>query len=206
MVGNAPTRGTMNPAPALHRTSPMGSVNPLGAPLRFASCENEYCVFAMHIGNLANPCAVNIAIFSSACSLNETSFARYSSHAIFEIFSLMPMESGYKSLNSLASLFFSHAAATASPSFVAPFPPSAWCVHSTQSSAPAAIAAARIASCSSAVSDGNTFSATTTGTPNFFVFSTCRVKLATPFFTSSTSSRVYASASGFPGVTAGPPP
>jgi hypothetical protein len=35
----------------------------------------------------------------------------------------------------------SHAAETASPSAAAPNPPSAWCVHSTQSSAPAASAA-----------------------------------------------------------------
>ena len=75
MVGNAPTKGTMNPAPALHRTSPMGSVNPSGAPFRSASCENEYCVLAMQMGKFPKPCSVNMAIFASASSEYVTSAA-----------------------------------------------------------------------------------------------------------------------------------
>mmetsp|Transcript_10087 Transcript_10087/g.42921 ORF Transcript_10087/g.42921 Transcript_10087/m.42921 type:complete len:393 (+) Transcript_10087:1070-2248(+) len=122
------------------------------------------------------------------------------------ILALIDVSSSYRSLNSSASLFFSHAFATASPSAAAPSPPSAWCVHSTQSSAPAASAASLIAACSAGVSVGNTFIATTTGTPNFLVFSIWRVRFLTPFFTNSTSSLRYAWLNGFPGETAGPPP
>ena len=72
MVGNAPTSGTKKPAPADNRTSPIGNVKPVGAPFMFGSCENEYCVFAMHTGKLPKPCFVNRAIFSFACSENST--------------------------------------------------------------------------------------------------------------------------------------
>mmetsp|Transcript_15270 Transcript_15270/g.50138 ORF Transcript_15270/g.50138 Transcript_15270/m.50138 type:complete len:387 (+) Transcript_15270:537-1697(+) len=122
------------------------------------------------------------------------------------IFSLIDESSGYSSLKFSAFALRSHAAETASPSAAAPNPPSAWCVHSTQSSAPAASAASLMTSCSAGVSVGNTFIATTTGTPNFLVFSMCRVKLATPFLTSSTSSFMYSNESGLPGETGGPPP
>ena len=56
----------MKPAPALHRTSPIGSVKPVGAPFRSASWENEYWVFAMQMGRAPKPCSVNMAIFASA--------------------------------------------------------------------------------------------------------------------------------------------
>ena len=63
-----------------------------------------------------------------------------------------------------------------------------------------------MAACSAGVSVGKTFIATTTGTPNFLVFSMCRVRFDTPFITKSTSSLRYAWLNGFPGDTAGPPP
>jgi len=44
--------------------------------------------------------------------------------ATFSIFSLMESDSGYSILKSAAAAFFSHAAATASPSATAPLPPS----------------------------------------------------------------------------------
>ena len=64
----------------------------------------------------------------------------------------------------------------------------------------------RITSCSASVSVGKTLTATTTGTPNFLVFSTCLARFATPLRTSSTSSLVYECDKGLPGDTAGPPP
>mmetsp|Transcript_25213 Transcript_25213/g.62247 ORF Transcript_25213/g.62247 Transcript_25213/m.62247 type:complete len:285 (-) Transcript_25213:875-1729(-) len=122
------------------------------------------------------------------------------------IFSRMPSSDGYSSLNDAASGLRSHAAATALPSSAAPAPPSEWCVHSTQSSAPAAMDATLMVSCSAGVSVGNLLMATTTGIPNFMVFWIWRTRLHTPACTSSTFSLVYAWSKGLPAVTAGPPP
>mmetsp|Transcript_13594 Transcript_13594/g.53643 ORF Transcript_13594/g.53643 Transcript_13594/m.53643 type:complete len:463 (-) Transcript_13594:359-1747(-) len=122
------------------------------------------------------------------------------------ILCLMLVSPSYRSLKSSAPALASHAFATAAPSAAAPLPPSAWWVHSTQSSAPAAMAASLITACSASVSVGNMFIATTTGTPNFLVFSMCLVRFTTPFLTSSTSSLVYSCGRGLPGDTAGPPP
>ena len=52
MVMICPQIATMNPAPADSRTSRTGTVWPVGAPRRFGSVENEYCVFAMQTGRL----------------------------------------------------------------------------------------------------------------------------------------------------------
>src|SRR6266540_834730 len=52
IVMMSPQMTTMNSAPADSRTSRIGTTWFDGAPLRLGSVENEYCVFAMQIGNL----------------------------------------------------------------------------------------------------------------------------------------------------------
>ena len=51
-----PTRGYKKPAPTLALTSRIGRVNPVGAPFREGSCDNDKCVFAIQIGKLLKPC------------------------------------------------------------------------------------------------------------------------------------------------------
>src|SRR4051812_15996345 len=51
----SPQIATTNSAPALSRTSRTGIENPFGAPLESGLVENEYCVLAMHTGNLPKP-------------------------------------------------------------------------------------------------------------------------------------------------------
>ena len=50
MVMISPQTTTMNSAPADSRTSRTGTMWPVGAPRRFGSVENEYCVLAMQTG------------------------------------------------------------------------------------------------------------------------------------------------------------
>src|ERR1700739_4304577 len=60
---------TTNPAPEESDASVTCSCQPFGAPMRFGLSENEYCVLAMHTGNLPNPHAVKSRNFPLAFSL-----------------------------------------------------------------------------------------------------------------------------------------
>ena len=46
----------MKPAPTLALASLIGSVNPVGAPLRVGSWVKERCVLAMQMGRSLKPC------------------------------------------------------------------------------------------------------------------------------------------------------
>lgn len=50
MVMISPAIATMKPAPLANLTSLISTVCPDGAPLIYASVENDICVFAMQIG------------------------------------------------------------------------------------------------------------------------------------------------------------
>ena len=60
----------MKPAPMLPLTSRIGNTNPEGALFFDVSCENEYCVFDMHMGRFEKPCCVYISICLCACMSN----------------------------------------------------------------------------------------------------------------------------------------
>src|SRR5882724_7397118 len=81
-----PEMTATNPAPAERVASVAFNCQPFGAPMSFGLSENEYCVLAMHTGNLPKPQSAKSCSLARAFSLSVTPSAPYTSRATFWIF------------------------------------------------------------------------------------------------------------------------
>ena len=88
MVIMSPHTTTTKPAPADKRTSRTWSSWPVGAPRKVGSVENEYCVFAMHTGNVLYPSRSKRSSRRRALASHVTWLAPYTRVAMASTFSM----------------------------------------------------------------------------------------------------------------------